>query len=179
MTTTARRIIVYGVAGSGKSTLARRISGRTGLPYHPVDDLTWEPGWIEVPADVQRQRIAAICAGDNWVLDSAYMAWIDVPMARADLIVALDLPRWRCLARLLRRTLTRATLRTPICNGNTESWRDLFSRDSIIAQQFRSYPRKRRRIREWHTDPGMPPVLLLRSPRAVRAWLRSLPPTAV
>ncbi|AEV85137.1 hypothetical protein ACWT_4113 [Actinoplanes sp. SE50] len=171
-----RRIVVYGVTGSGKSTLAARIAARTGLPYHPVDDLAWEPGWVEVPVPLQRQRIATICAGDSWVLDSAYMSWLQVPMARADLIVGLDLPQWRCLARLLRRTLVRLLLRTRVCNGNVESLRELFTRDSIIRQQFSSYPRKRMRMRAWHLDPAMPPVVLLRSPRAVRAWLAALPP---
>ncbi|GIE88199.1 adenylate kinase [Actinoplanes regularis] len=173
--TTARRIVVYGVTGAGKTTLARRISERTGLPWHAVDDLTWEPGWIEVPPAVQRDRITAICAGDAWVLDSAYLSWIDVPMGRADLVVALDLPHWLCLARLLRRSVIQAIRRTPTCNGNTESLRDLFTRDSIVVQQFRSYPRKRRRMRAWPADPALPPVLLLRSPRAVRAWLATLP----
>ncbi|WIM92615.1 adenylate kinase [Actinoplanes oblitus] len=169
-----RRVVVYGVAGSGKSTLARAIGERTGLPYHPVDDLTWEPGWTPVPLPVQRERIAAICAGDAWVLDSAYLPWLDVPMARADLVVGLDLPRWRCLWQLLRRTVHRAVTRTPICNGNVESLRAAFGRNSIVLQQWRSWPRKRARMRAWQTDPGMPPLLLLRTPGEVRAWLASL-----
>jgi hypothetical protein len=53
---------------------------------------------VPVPPEVQRQRIAAICATDAWVLDSAYGAWRDVPLARADLIVLLRSPaaieRW-------------------------------------------------------------------------------------
>lgn len=170
-----KRIVVYGVTGSGKSTLARAIGARTGLPYHAVDDLTWEPGWVEVPVGVQRERIAAICAGDAWVLDSAYMSWLDVPMARAELIVGLDLPQWLCLVRLLRRSVSRWITREPICNGNTESLRELlFSRQSIVRQQFRSYPRKRSRMRQWQSDPAMPPIVLLRSPRAVREWLASM-----
>lgn len=169
-----KRIVVYGVTGSGKSTLARAIAERTGLPYHPVDDLAWEPGWVEVPTAVQRERIAAVCAGDAWVLDGAYMSWHDVPMSRADLVVGLDLPQWLCLFRLVRRTLSRAITRTPICNGNTESLREAFTRESIILQQFRSYPRKRARMRAWQADPAKPPFVLLRSPRAVRDWLRSM-----
>src|SRR5205814_2088122 len=82
--------LVYGVTGSGKTFLAERISAATGIPWHAVDDLTWEPGWVPVPEDVQRRRIEAICAGDRWVLDTAYGPWLDVPLARADLIVALD-----------------------------------------------------------------------------------------
>jgi adenylate kinase family enzyme len=63
------RILVYGVTGSGKTTLARQVGERTGLPWHPVDDLTWQPGWVAVPDQEQRRRIAAICAGERWVLD--------------------------------------------------------------------------------------------------------------
>lgn len=82
-----RRIIVYGVTGSGESTLAARIGQRLGLPYHSVDDLTWEPGWIALPERVQRERIAAICATDSWVLDAAYTMWQDIALLRADLVV--------------------------------------------------------------------------------------------
>ena len=36
------RILVYGVTGSGKTFLAERISAATGIPWHAVDDLTWD-----------------------------------------------------------------------------------------------------------------------------------------
>jgi adenylate kinase family enzyme len=169
-----QRIVVYGITGSGKSTLAARIGERLGLPWHSVDDLTWEPGWVQVPVEVQRQRIAAICAGDRWVLDSAYGSWRDVPLARTDLIVGLDFPRWLSLSRLLRRTVRRMVLRTEICNGNRESLRDVFSSDSIVVWHFASFARKRERMRQWHADPSGPPILLFRSPAAVTRWLDGL-----
>jgi hypothetical protein len=53
------------VTGSGKTVLASRISAVTGVPWYPVDELTWEPGWIEVPLDEQERRIVRICAGDG------------------------------------------------------------------------------------------------------------------
>jgi adenylate kinase family enzyme len=171
-----RRILVYGVTGSGKSTLAARIGRRLGLPYHSVDDLTWEPGWVAVPDEVQRERIAAICATDSWVLDSAYSIWKDLPLTRADLVVGLDFPRWRSLGRLLRRTVRRIVLRTEICNGNRERMRNLFlSTDNLVVWQFQSFGRKRRRMRAWQADPAMPPVVLLRSPAEVERWLAELP----
>ena len=170
----AARVLVYGVTGAGKTTMARRIAQRTGLPCYSVDDLTWEPGWIAVPAEEQRRRISAICAGEQWVLDSAYGAWLDVVLARTDLIVALDYQRWRSLGRLARRTVLRALDQRLICNGNTESIRQVFRRDSIIAWHFRSFARKRSRMRAWAEDPASPPVVLLSSPAVARRWLADL-----
>jgi adenylate kinase family enzyme len=127
------RILIYGVTGSGKTTLAAQLSVVTGLPWHSVDDLTWEPGWVGVPIDEQRRRIGTICAGDRWILDTAYGGWLDVPLARADVTVALDYPRWLSLGRLIRRTLRRAIDHQPICNGNVESWRQMLSSESILG----------------------------------------------
>jgi adenylate kinase family enzyme len=167
-------VLIYGVTGSGKTTLARKVAERTGLPWHSVDDLTWEPGWIVVPPEEQRRRIARICAGEAWILDSGYSSWVDVVLARAELIVALDYPRWRSLARLTRRTLLRAIDRGTICNGNTETFRQMLSRDSILVWHFRSFARKRALMRAWAADPAAPEVIRLTSPAATRRWLASL-----
>ena len=167
-------MLIYGVTGSGKTTLAQRIAERTGLPFHSVDDLTWEPGWVEVPAEEQRRRIAAICAGERWILDSGYGKWLDLVLARTDLIVALDYPRWRSLGRLVRRTLARAIDRRKICNGNTESFRQMLSRDSIIRWHFTSFRRKQERMRAWAADQDGPAVIRLTSPVATRRWLAAL-----
>jgi adenylate kinase family enzyme len=170
-----QRVLVYGVTGSGKSTLARRVAARLDLPYVEADELTWEPGWVPVPDDIQRQRITAVCAGDCWVLDHAYGKWLDVPLARADLVVGLDLPRRVSLSRLVRRTLGRMIRRTPVCNGNVETFRESFlSRDSILVWHFKSFARKRARIRAWATDPAFPTLVVLRSAAEVERWVASL-----
>jgi hypothetical protein len=169
----ADRVLIYGVTGSGKTTLAAKAATATGLPWHSVDDLTWEPGWTQVPPEEQRRRLEAICAGERWILDTAYGSWLDIPLGRVQLVVALDYS-WRSLGRLIRRTVQRAIDHRPICNGNTESFRQAFSRDSIVVWHFRSFARKRQRIRNWAADPCGPRVIRLTSPRAARHWLAGL-----
>jgi hypothetical protein len=97
-------------------------------------------------------------------------------METVELIVGLDYPRWLSLGRLVRRCLLRLVKRTPVCNGNRESLRLLFSKESIIWWHFSSFKRKQVRMRKWHADPAGPRVLLFRSPGAVDGWLRESPP---
>jgi adenylate kinase family enzyme len=152
--------------------LAARLSALTGLPWHQVDDLTYEPGWVQVPDDEQRRRIEAICAGESWILDTAYSKWIDVPLARVQLIVALDLPRAVSLTRLVRRTIGRVVDGRPVCNGNRETLRTVFARDSILLWHFRAFASKRRRIEAWEAE-GLP-LVRLRSARALEEWVSGL-----
>jgi adenylate kinase family enzyme len=170
----ARRILIYGVTGSGKTMLAARLAYTTEIEWHSVDDLTWEPGWVEVPDDEQRRRIQQICERPEWILDTAYGKWLDVPLGHAQLIVALDYPRWFSLQRLVRRTVIRLFDRRLICNGNRESLRGLFARDTIILWHFRSFNRKRQRIRQWSNDPVAPPVLRFTSSHQTEEWMRGL-----
>ncbi|MFI7072959.1 adenylate kinase [Micromonospora sediminicola] len=173
--TTPARILVYGVYGAGKSTLAQRLAERLDLPWCPVDDLLWQPGWVEVPVDEQRRRIEAVCRRDRWILDGAYHGWRDVVLARADLVVGLDYPRRLSFWRLLRRTARRLVSGEEICNGNRESLRSVVSRDSVLVWHVAAFGRARRRMRAWHADPAGPPVLLFRDPAALDRWVADLP----
>ncbi|MEV7332012.1 adenylate kinase [Micromonospora sp. NPDC093244] len=170
-----RRILVYGVYGAGKSTLAARLAEHLTVPWYPVDDLLWQPGWVEVPVAQQRSRIEEICRRDRWIIDGAYHGWRDVPLARADLVVGLDYPRWRSFWQLLRRTVRRLVTREVICNGNRESLGSVLSHDSILIWHVAAFGRARRRMRAWRDDPSVPQVLLFDSPAALDEWLAGLP----
>jgi len=170
---TAKRIMVYGTTGSGKSTLAARISKATGLPYHAIDDLTWLPGWVEVSEERQREIMTELVAGDEWVIDSGYAKWLDLVLPRVELIVGLDYPPPIIFFRLVRRTLGRVMTRKPICNGNRESFLMMLSKNSILLWFFKSYKRKRARMRQMFVE--LPCELVCFSkPREANDWLRNL-----
>ncbi len=170
----ARRILVYGVTGSGKSTAAIRIAANLGLPCHLADELTWEPRWTAVDPVEQRRRFAAIAAEPRWVLDTAYSGWSDLVVPRTELIVGLDFPRWFSFQRLVRRTLARIVDRRPICNGNVETIRTALGADSILRWHFRSFARKRKRMRRWYAAQNGPPVLMFTRGRDLDAWIARL-----
>ena len=54
-------------------------------------------------------------------------------LERCDTIVWLDLPRWQVMWSITARTLRRAATREPLFHGNVETWRQVFSRDSMIV----------------------------------------------
>ena len=169
------RVLLYGVTGSGKSTAALAIGERTGHPVTLVDELTWLPGWVPVEEAEQRRLIGEVVAGERWLLDSSYGLWLDLVHPRTQLVVGLDYPRWLSLSRLVSRTVGGAITKEPRCNGNVESFRKVFDRSSIIRWHFRSFARKRDRMRAWAAAPEGPEVLLFTRPRALDAWLETLP----
>ena len=101
----ARRVLVIGSGGSGKSTLAARIGARTGLPVIHLDQLYWKEGWRATPDEEWRRSICALIARPEWVMDGNYGGTLDLRMAACDLVVFLDVPRLRCLRRVLWRWL--------------------------------------------------------------------------
>lgn len=104
-----RRIVVLGPGAAGKSTLARALAESTGLPLVELDTVFWSAGlaptprerWIEVQRD--------LAAADAWILDGDLGPYdaLEVRLRRADAIVLLDLPTWRCAIRAVRRSQER------------------------------------------------------------------------
>ncbi|WP_413316798.1 adenylate kinase [Agrococcus sp. 1P02AA] len=168
------RVLCFGVTGSGKSTLAAALAERLGLPLVLIDDLCWDPGWVQPPRDELDRRILPVLERDAYVLDSVYGIHNRLALERVDVIVALDYPRPTSFVRLLRRSARRIRTREAVCNGNVETLRRTLAGDSILWWHIRSWRSKRERIRRWHADPAAPPVLVLARPRDADALLSQL-----
>ena len=102
-----RRVMILGCAGSSKSTLARRLGERLGLPVVHMDNLFWEPGWVEAKDAVFKARVTTAIEGDAWVTDGNYITrTFPLRLPRADMVIFLHKPRWLLIQRVLWRSLS-------------------------------------------------------------------------
>ncbi|MFH0993412.1 MAG: DNA topology modulation protein [bacterium] len=98
-----KRIMIIGNGGSGKSTLAVRLGELTGFPVVHLDRLFWRAGWQQVTSEEFDRLLAAELAKDAWIIDGNYNRTIETRLERCDTVIFLDLPRFVCLFRALKR----------------------------------------------------------------------------
>lgn len=101
-----QRILVLGCSGSGKSTLARELGPRLGLPIIHLDQVHWQPGWVESDRQDFLQSLAPKIAAGRWIVDGNYTSTLATRLPRADTILFLDYPRWISVLRVLKRIVT-------------------------------------------------------------------------
>jgi adenylate kinase family enzyme len=102
-----RRILVIGCSGSGKTTLARWLALRLNLPLVILDREYWGPGWVQPPEEEWRKTVRTLANREAWVMDGTYHATLADRLPSADAVVWLDFSPWRCVWRILWRSLAR------------------------------------------------------------------------
>ncbi|TKR24503.1 toxin [Cellulomonas hominis] len=174
-----RRVRVVGTSGAGKTTFARALARRLGVPHRELDEVFWAPDWqmrdLAEAQGVLRDFLAASPGG--WVVDGNWNTRREGLADDADVVVWLDYARPLVMARVVRRTLGRGLLRRELWHGNREQLRNLVRRDpeeNIVLWAWTSHARNREQYAA-EAARGTVPVVRLRSPRAARRWLTSLP----
>ncbi|CAM3279218.1 adenylate kinase [Stackebrandtia soli] len=165
----ADRVMVVGCSGAGKSTLAVELGRRYELPVVHLDAHYWRPGWVRPSDEEWAATVGELVENPRWIHDGNYNATLPVRLPRAELVVFVDLARWRCLWRITRRRLAGAMIHDlPGC-------RERFDLD--FYRYVWRFPRhSRNRLLDnlnRHLPPGVR-LVRLRSPRQVRGFLRSL-----
>jgi adenylate kinase family enzyme len=162
--------VIASASGNGKTTLGRELARRLDVPFVELDALAHGPGWVETPDDVLRTKVEPIVASDGWVIDGAYQRKLgDLVLRGADVVVWLDLPMRIWLTRLIRRTVRRVRGRELLWHGNRESLGTaIWGRDSLFGWALRTHFRRRR---EWPEALSEYPVVRLRTPAEVDAFL--------
>jgi adenylate kinase family enzyme len=108
-----RRVLVIGCGGAGKSTFSRRLARVTGLPLIHLDRHYWRPGWVPTPEGEWNRQVAALIAGEAWIMDGNYANSLAARLARCDAVVFFDIPRLTCLWAALRRIVVHRFVRRP------------------------------------------------------------------
>lgn len=171
-----RRISLVGTSGSGKTTLARQISQHLAIPHVELDALHHEPNWQEAPIHVFRKRVERSLSSDSWVVDGNYSQVRDMVWSRADTVVWLDYTLSVIMTRLLQRTIRRVVTQEELWSGNRETWRQTFSRDSILLWTLQTYRQNRQKYPVLFAQPEYAhlKIVHLRSPKTTQAWLSSV-----
>jgi len=104
-----RRIAIFGGPCSGKSTVADRLGSALGVETVHLDDIFWGPNWEPLDKELFRDKVAAIAAGEQWVIDGAYLSVRPQLFESATLVLFLDIPLWTTLKRAVVRTISRNT----------------------------------------------------------------------
>lgn len=99
------RVIIIGCAGAGKSTLSRQLGDILQLPVIHLDKYYWQADWVATPHEQWDAAVAHFTLGERWIIDGNYTRTLDIRMQRADLIIYLDMSRWTCLYRVIKRRI--------------------------------------------------------------------------
>ena len=156
--------------------MAKELSTRLGLKHIELDELHWAPNWVEVPDDLMRQRLAEAVAEERWVVDGNYVRMRDLVWSRAELIVWLNYPFRIVFWRALRRTIGRILRGDTLWHGNKESWRMLFSKESIMLWVIQSHFRRSSQYGSLLLRPEAShlKIIRFRSPSEADRWLEGI-----
>src|SRR3954469_14834050 len=168
-----RRVVVTGLAGSGKSTFALALAATTGLPVIHLDLYFWKPGWVAPTETEWREKQRGVLAGDAWIADGSYHETLDLRLERADTVVFLDMPWWRCAGRALLRGFHMPDALPEGCEYSARHrLRDEWRLALRIWRKRRSEPERERETVSQHGRHVA--VYVLRSKRTVEEFLDGL-----
>ncbi|MBK1877069.1 DNA topology modulation protein [Pelagicoccus mobilis] len=165
------RIAIIGSGGAGKTVFAKQLAECLGLPIFHLDKLFWKPNWVESDRDEWRALQEQLCGKPRWIMDGNYGGTMEVRLQACDTVIFIDLPRWLCIFRVLRRIWTyRNRTRPDVTDGCPERF------NWVFVRYLWSYPKTRKpqiltRLGELPTETR---VYILTSRREVREFLERL-----
>ncbi len=156
-----------------------------GIPCVELDGINWLPGWVgldKTDPDELIKRLKAATAGESWITVGSYTRYAQAAFwPRLDSIIFLDLPRWRLILRVIRRSWKRWRSQEQLwATTNTESfWKTLSvwrGEESLIWWIWNNFEKRQRQVEDAKVDPQWQHVRFVhvKGTKAVEASRRSL-----
>jgi adenylate kinase family enzyme len=165
-----KKIIVVGSGGAGKSTFARRLGEKLAIPVVHLDKLFWHPNWTRTPDDEWHEIVRREIKRDEWVMDGNFGGTREMRMQACDTVILLDMPRWLCMYRILKRTLLYHRDTRP---DMAEGCKERFDLEFILWVW--NYPnRSRRRVEAELERFRRKRIVILRSAREISDFLNNI-----
>lgn len=101
-----KKIIIIGSPGSGKSTLARALGDILQIEVIHLDSLFWQTGWKKTSREEQIAIQGRLVQKETWIMDGSYHDTLGIRLSAADAVIFLDMPRFLCLWRVVKRHYT-------------------------------------------------------------------------
>ena len=164
-----QRVMIIGPCGAGKSTVSHVLAARLNLPLVHMDQLNWQPGWVDAGNDRLRGLLAVEVAEDRWLIEGNYASTMDMRLKRADTIVYLDYPLPLCLWRLVKRIVTTYGRNRP---DMAEDCPERFDAEFLLyVIRWNRGPRQRTEALLRCLEER---VIRLKKPRALAEWLATV-----
>ena len=175
-----KRINVVGTSASGKSTFSKALAQQLKVDYIELDELFWLDDWVESSDQEFFKKLQEKInqAPEGYVIDGNYTRTQNIKWKQIDTIIWLDLPFHINFYRSVKRALHRVFTQQPlwINSNNTESFKSLLSRDSIVFWMVKTHRKNREKYLKILNDPQYSDIqfIHLRSTRQMHQFLNGL-----
>lgn len=166
-----KKVALIGSGGAGKSTLARQLGEELNIEVYHLDSLFWKPNWVGVSKDEQRNIQQDLVEKESWIIDGNYGGTMEIRLDAADTIIFLDISRFTCLFRVIKRSIKyRNRTRPDMGEGCNEKL------DIEFLKWIWQYPNKKRPhiLASLKILSDTKQIIILKSPREVRSFLETI-----
>lgn len=165
------KITILGYGGSGKSTFGSLLSKHYNIDVTHLDQLYFEPNWVEVDKELFEERINKVLSNDSWIFDGNYSRYGKSRITSSDTIFIFNFNRFKCLFNLIKRRIQyNKKVRPSSAEGCYEKLDLTFIKFILIDSRTKS---RRQYYKQLSIEYGSK-VIIFKNKRQISKYLRQL-----